>query len=123
MWLSFFLFSLSSFLGGISDAAKGLSLCKTYPGDLSIEWECRRTNKGETFEKLFGERWQDLARVNRIDRPHARAGVYLKFPKRPDDLRDYTPLPRYFEPARKEDKFILIDLSSSSSGHMSVGNS
>ncbi len=105
-----FLFLLLPFFTGVSDA-EVRSLCKTFLGDSSVEWECRRMGKGETLEKLFGQRWQDVARFNRIDRRHARSGVYLKFPKRPDDLRDYTPLPRFFEQAKNEDKFILIDLS------------
>lgn len=108
--LAAFLFLLSSFSSGASDAV-ARSLCRTYPGDSSVEWECRRMGRSETLEKLFGERWQDVVRFNRIDRRHAYAGVYLKFPKRLDDLRDYTPLPRYFEPASTENKFILIDLS------------
>src|SRR5512135_274642 len=110
LWLIAFLLLLSSFSASASDGA-GRSLCNTYPGDSSVEWECRRMGRGETLEKLFGERWQDVVRFNRIDRRHAHAGVYLKFPKRPDDLRDYTPLPRYYEPASTENKFILIDLS------------
>ncbi len=110
LWLVVFWFLLLSFLKGISDAS-GRSPCKTYPGDSSVEWECKRMGKGETLEKLFGESWPDVARFNRIDRRHANAGVYLKVPKRPDDLSDYTPLPRYFEPARTADKFILIDIS------------
>ncbi len=104
-----FLLLLPSFTS-ISDAAIR-SLCKTYPGDSSVEWECRRMGKGETLEKVFGERWRDVARFNRIDRRHAGPGAYLKVPKRPDDLRAYTPLPDFFEPAKIEDKFILIDLS------------
>ena len=105
------LFSFSSFLEKGTDAAPARSFCRIYPGDKAIEWECRRLGEGETLEKLFGERWQDVARFNRIDRRHAHAGVYLKFPKRPDDLRDYTPLPRYYEPAETEEKLILVDLS------------
>lgn len=105
------LFFFSSLLEKGADAGTARSFCRTYPGDKMIEWECRRMGKGETLEKLFGERWQDVARFNRIDRRHAHAGVYLKFPKRPDDLRDYTPLPRYFQPAEMEGKFILVDLS------------
>jgi len=106
-----FLFSFFSLLAKSADAGTARSFCRTYPGDKAVEWECRRMGKGETLEKLFGERWQDVARFNRIDRRHAHAGVYLKFPKRPDDLRDFTPLPRYFQQAEAEEKFILVDLS------------
>src|SRR5512135_3504239 len=111
LWSLSLLLSFSSFLEKSADAATARSFCKTYPGDKTIEWECRRMGKGDTLEKLFGQRWQDVARFNRIDRRHVHAGVYLKFPKRPDDLRGFTPLPRHFEPAEAEDKLILVDLS------------
>ena len=111
LWTLPFLFSFLSLSAKNADAGTARSFCKTYPGDKAIEWECRRMGKGETLEKLFGERWQDVARFNRIDRRHAHAGVYLKFPKRPADLRDYTPMPRRFGPAEEEEKFILVDLS------------
>ncbi len=111
LWSLPLLFFFPSFLEKGADAAPARSFCRIYPGDKAIEWECRRLGKGETLEKLFGRRWQDVARFNRIDRRHANAGVYLKFPKRPDDLRDYTPLPRYYEPAETEEKLILVDLS------------
>ncbi len=56
-----------------------------YPSDAAIEWECRRLKSGESLEKLFGERWIDVARFNRIDRRHAHSGASLKVPKRLDD--------------------------------------
>ncbi len=88
------------------------SLCKiSHPGDAGIEWECRRVRSGETIEGLFGERWKDVLRFNRVDRRHARPGVYLKVPKRLDDIRDFTPMPSYYEPSATDPKFILIDLS------------
>ena len=120
LWLIASLLILSSFFTTAAFAA-ARSLCKNYPGDASIEWECKRMGKGETLEKLFGERWRDVARFNRIDRRHARPGVYLKFPKRPDDLQNYTPLPVYFEPARTENKFLIIDLTSQFLGAYEFG--
>lgn len=110
-WSLPFLFSFLSTLSSDADAGAARSFCKTYPGDKAIEWECRRMGKGETLEKLFGERWQDVARFNRIDRRHAHAGAYLRFPKRLDEIRGYTPLPRYLGPAEGEEKFILVDIS------------
>ena len=88
------------------------SLCNLgLTSDVLIKWDCRRLLKGETLEGLFGDRWQDVARFNRIDRRHVYPGIYLKIPKQIDDIRDYTPMPRRYETAGVEEKFILIDLS------------
>jgi hypothetical protein len=112
----FLLFCLSlpfstSFRGS-ADAKTAPSLCKiSHPSDTLTEWECRRLRKGENLESLFGDRWQDVARFNRIDRRHIYPGVYLKIPKRLDDIRAYTPMPRHYQPAESEEKYILVDLS------------
>ncbi len=82
-----------------------------YPSDERIAWTCRRIRSGETLEKLFGDRWIDVARFNRIDRRHARAGVALKVPSRLDDVRDFTPMPPELPDSAAEPKFLLIDLS------------
>ncbi len=96
---------------GIGHAA-ARSPCKiSYQSDHSIEWDCRLLVKGETLETVFGGRWQDVARFNRIDRRHVHPGTSLKIPKRLDDIRDYTPMPRYYLPAELEDKLIVVDLS------------
>jgi hypothetical protein len=88
------------------------SPCKIrYPSDSGIEWECRRIKKGERIENLFGDRWIDIVRFNRIDRRHAVPGVSIKVPKRLKDIENFSPMPHYYEPARDEAKFILIDLS------------
>jgi hypothetical protein len=82
-----------------------------YPSDAAIEWECRRLKSGDSLEKLFGERWVDVARFNRIDRRHARSGASLKVPKRIEDLASFTPLPLEYPAAESEEQFILIDLA------------
>ena len=88
------------------------SPCKIkYPGDAKVEWECRRLRKGETLENLFGDRWIDVARFNRIDRRHAYPGVSIKVPKHLEEIENFTPMPEYYQPAESEAKFILIDLS------------
>jgi len=95
-----------------ADARTARSPCKIkHTSDVLIEWNCRRLLKGETLEGLFGDRWQDVARFNRIDRRHVYPGMYLKVPKQLDDIRDFTPMPRHYEKAGSEEKFILIDLS------------
>ncbi|HEY6871106.1 MAG TPA: L,D-transpeptidase [Geobacteraceae bacterium] len=91
---------------------KRVSPCKiSYPSDDKIEWQCYRLKRKETLESLFGDRWQDVARFNRIDRRHAWPGATLKVPARLDDIRDFTPLPKEYPPAAHEEKFILVDLS------------
>jgi hypothetical protein len=88
------------------------SLCKiNHPSDAQIEWECRRLQKGETLESLFNDRWIDIVRFNRIDRRHVYPGIYLKVPKRLDDIKDFTPMPRSYQQVEAEPKFILVNLS------------
>ncbi len=107
--------SLIPFLSGISwgEALKSPpSLCKiNYPSDAKVQWECRRLKKGETLESLFGDRWIDVVRFNRIDRRHVYPGVYLKIPMQLEDIRDFTPMPHDYPEAGGEAKFILVDLS------------
>ena len=97
---------------GLADAKIVPSLCKiNHPSDAQVAWECRRLRKGETLEGLFNERWIDVVRFNRADRRHIYPGMYLKVPKRLEDIKNFTPLPRYYEPAESEPQFILVNLS------------
>ncbi len=106
-----------------SSAKSVPSPCRIYhPSDDRIESECRRMKKGETLESLFGGRWTDVARFNRIDRRHTYPGMPIKVPKNLDDIRDFTPMPREYDPARQEPKFILVDLSEQFLGAYEYGN-
>jgi hypothetical protein len=82
-----------------------------YPSDARIAWECRKLRPGESLERLFGDRWNEVARFNRIDRRHARSGVSLKVPRRVEDLALWIPLPSFYPPAEYDEQFVLIDLS------------
>jgi hypothetical protein len=91
---------------------KHYSPCKiSHPSDVRVEWDCYRLKKKETLKSLFGEQWQDVARFNRIDRRHAWPGMTLKVPRRLEDIKDFSPLPTAFQPAEKDAKFILVDLT------------
>jgi hypothetical protein len=96
----------------VADANIVPSLCKiNHPSDSRVAWECRRLRKGETPEGLFNERWIDIVRFNRVDRRHAYSGISLKVPKRLEDIKNFTPMPQYYQPAKPEPKFILLNLS------------
>ena len=100
------------FLMGSDHPPDARSPCiMAYPSDAAIAWDCRRLKKGESLEALFGERWIDVARFNRIDRRHVRPGVALKVPQHIEDVAYFTPLPRHYSPAEFEARFLLIDLS------------
>ncbi len=95
-----------------ADPKRVSSLCNiAYPSDAGLEWQCRRLRTGETLEGLFGDRWRDVARFNRVDRRHARPGRALKVPQRLEEIADFTPLPANYPSAEQEAKFILVDLS------------
>lgn len=105
-------FGLSPGFPAFADASSARSPCRIrYGTDSSIAWVCRPLVKGETIESLFRDRWEDVLRFNRIDRRHAHPGVSLKIPERIEDIRDFTPLPRHYQPAESEPKLILVDLS------------
>jgi L,D-transpeptidase catalytic domain len=82
-----------------------------YPSDARVSWGCRVLAPGENVERLFGSRWVDVLRFNRIDRRHAVAGTGLKIPRRLRDIRDFTPMPESYRDAAGEAKFVLIDLT------------
>jgi hypothetical protein len=82
-----------------------------YPSDATIEWDCLVIKRGESLENIFGERWIDVARFNRIERRHARSGVSLKVPKRLEALESFSPLPSFYPLAEQDEQFILINLS------------
>jgi hypothetical protein len=82
-----------------------------YPSDAGIEWDCRKLRPGESLDTLFGDRWVDVARFNRIDRRHARAGASIKVPRRVETLDGFQPLVPFYPPAEQQERFIVIDLS------------
>jgi hypothetical protein len=47
-----------------------------YPSDARVAWDCRVLGRGETVERLFGNRWADVLRFNRIDRPGSRSSCW-----------------------------------------------
>ena len=82
-----------------------------YPSLKSIRWHPHFIQPDESLESLFGKDWVWVARFNRIDRRHVYPGMTIKAPDSMDDIRGYTPLPRLYEPARRQEKYILVDIT------------
>ena len=82
-----------------------------YPSLKNIKWHGHFVRPNETLESLFGNDWQLVARFNRVDRRHVYPGMTIKVPDRLDDIRGYTPLPAFYEPARRHEKYILVNMT------------
>lgn len=82
-----------------------------YPSQKNMKWHGRFIKPSETLESIFGGDWQLVARFNRIDRRHVYPGMTLKVPDNMDDIRGYSPLPQFHEPARRHEKYIVVSLT------------
>jgi hypothetical protein len=82
-----------------------------YPSLNTISWRAHFIQPNQTLESLYGADWVWIARFNRIDRRHVYPGMTIKVPERIEDARGYTPLPRIYEPARRHEKYILVDIT------------
>lgn len=82
-----------------------------YPSLKGIKWHAHFIKPNETLEALFGANWIAVARFNRIDRRHVYPGMTIKVPDNLPDIRGYTPLPRFYEPAAGHGKYILVDIT------------
>ncbi|GAB4295290.1 MAG: L,D-transpeptidase [Desulfuromonadia bacterium] len=81
-----------------------------FPSQRTIPWRPHFIMPHETLESLFGPRWPLVARFNRVDRRHAYPGVTIKVPLDLESVAGYTPMPKVYEPARRHEKYILIEL-------------
>jgi hypothetical protein len=81
-----------------------------YPSQRNIHWYGHFLRPQDSLESLFGENWVLVARFNRLDRRHAYPGMTIKVPAKLDDIRDYTPLPYDYEPARPYPQYILLNI-------------
>jgi L,D-transpeptidase-like protein/LysM domain-containing protein len=111
--LFFCFFTFPVFADHFSIPSKKIrSPCKiNYPSDKKIKWECKSVKKGDSLETLYGTKWKDVARFNRIDRRHVYAGMSLKVPNNLLEIENFSPMPEKIPISEGEEKFILIDLS------------
>lgn len=82
-----------------------------YPSLKYIHWHAQFIQPHQSLESLFGADWVLVARFNRIDRRHIYPGMTIKVPDNMDDIRTYTPLPLFYEPAARHEKYILVDVT------------
>ena len=82
-----------------------------YPSLANIKWHAHFVQPHQTLESLFGADWIWVARFNRVDRRHVYPGMTIKVPDNMADIRNYTPLPKFYEPAARRGKYILVDIT------------
>jgi len=82
-----------------------------YPSQKNMKWHGRFIKPHETLESMFGSDWQLVARFNRIDRRHVYPGMTIKVPDNLADIRGYSPLPQFYEPAQRHEKYIVVSLT------------
>ena len=79
-----------------------------YPSLKGIKWHAHFIEPHQSLESLFGADWILVARFNRIDRRHIYPGMTIKVPDNMTDIRTYTPLPQFYQPAARHEKYILV---------------
>ena len=82
-----------------------------YPSLSKIKWHAHFMAPHQSLESLFGDDWVLVARFNRVDRRHIYPGMTIKVPDNIEDIRTYTPLPRFYRPAARHEKYILVDVT------------
>ncbi len=82
-----------------------------YPSLDNVPWRARFILPENTLESLYGKDWPTVARFNRIDRRHVYPGMTIKEPLDLASVKKYTPMPITYAPAKRYEKYILIDLT------------
>ncbi|MCX5838442.1 MAG: L,D-transpeptidase family protein [Deltaproteobacteria bacterium] len=82
-----------------------------YPSLKGIRWKAHFVRPQDSLERLFGKDWVAVARFNRIDRRHVYPGMTIKVPENMEEIRNYTPLPAVYEPARQHAQYIYLSVT------------
>ncbi len=82
-----------------------------YPSLDKLNWKPCFIRPQDSLENLFGNDWEYVARLNRIDRRHTYPGMTIRVPVNMNDIRNYTPMPSFYEPAKPYDKYIVVNLT------------
>ncbi|MEK7147185.1 MAG: LysM peptidoglycan-binding domain-containing protein [Patescibacteria group bacterium] len=81
-----------------------------YPSQTKLDFKFYTVKKGDSFFRLFKNRWEIVARFNRIDERHLIVGMKIKVPVHLEAAENYSPLPEFIENANTAGKQVLIDL-------------
>lgn len=81
-----------------------------YPSTRNISWKPLFIRPQDTLESLYGKDWELVARFNRIDRRHVYPGMTIKSPHNIADLKNYTPMPIEYQPAKRYHRYILVSM-------------
>jgi hypothetical protein len=92
-----------------------------YPSTQHIAWEPRFIRPNDTLESIYGDDWIYVARFNRIDRRHVYPGMTIKSPRNMADIREYTPMPKEYAPARRYQRYILVNMEEQWIGAYELG--
>ncbi len=64
--------------------------------------------EGDTFGKLFGDKWEIVSRINKIDKRHLLPGIRLKVPEDWELAKKYPFFPEFLDQEKEVPKLILI---------------
>lgn len=67
-----------------------------------------KVKQGDTFWKLFKDKWEIVSRINKIDRWHLLPGVILKVPLDWELAKEYPFFPKFLEQETEIPKLILV---------------
>src|SRR3989344_1576693 len=84
----------------------------------SIEWQYIAVKSNDTYQKLFGDNWYLVAKINKIDENNLKKGQILKVPINFEKAKNWSPLPVYLESKnistelniKDLPQFVMIDL-------------
>lgn len=73
-----------------------------------LEFRYVKVKQGDTFWKLFKDKWEITSRINRIDRWHLLPGITLRVPLDWELAKEYPFFPKFLEQEKEVPKLILV---------------
>ncbi len=73
-----------------------------------LQFKYVKVRQGDTFWKLFGEKWEIVSRINKIDKLHLLPGIVLKVPLDWELAKKYPFFPEFLEQEKEVPKLILV---------------
>lgn len=73
-----------------------------------LKFRLVKVKKGDTYYKLFGDKWTIIRTINKIDEYHLEIGAELKVPLDWELAKEYPFFPKFLEQEKKVPKLILV---------------